>query len=481
MSRYNGTKFDCSSMQLTAVPGYLPSSIVELDLDTNSISGIVNDNFQLVPNIRKLVLSNNDITAIRKDSFVSIRKLKVLDLSANLIQTIDCEAFRYLSELEVLDLSRTAPMQPPEVGNCYKIEVADGRCRSLVPLLPFQETVPLRIERCTWKGLERLQTLSLQYTQLDKNFVSSSMFAGLSNLRSLDLSWNELSHLKSRMFSPLKELEELHLYYYLKNLYFEENPLSCDPAAEKLQIWMRNVSMNISFTRDGSLPWQTYICHTPQELIGVPILMVDFTENKKLTIVLLATCSSIAGLFCLLGFTLYTKRLEIRYRIFLYRRKRQQYHPLEVDFNREFKYDVYVSFNNKDGEWVENELVRLERAPNNLKVCVCYRDFPGGVNLFKCIEDAMKNSRKILFVVSNNFVRSKWCNFEIQYATGLLLDTNQNNVLFVVKENVPRREMSGLLALLMNVHKYLEWPNDERNRRTFQQELEMALQANIEI
>ena len=100
---------------------------------------------------------------------------------------------------------------------------------------------------------------------------------------------------------------------------------------------------------------------------------------------------------------------------------------VEDDFLHNYSYDAFVSYNVKDADWIFEKLIpNLEgslsdtslpstsskKPPlpssstnhNEIKLCVYDRDFIAGRAISECITDAIKNSRKVILVISRNFV-----------------------------------------------------------------------------
>jgi hypothetical protein len=74
-------------------------------------------------------------------------------------------------------------------------------------------------------------------------------------------------------------------------------------------------------------------------------------------------------------------------------------------------FDVFVSYNKKDAEWVWEELLpRLERA--DLRVCIDERDFLIGLPRLVNIERAVDASRHTLIVLTPNWISGEWNEFE---------------------------------------------------------------------
>ena len=62
-------------------------------------------------------------------------------------------------------------------------------------------------------------------------------------------------------------------------------------------------------------------------------------------------------------------------------------------------------------------------------MCWHLQDFIAGLTIEEQIMDAVMQSRKIIFVFSENFMKSPWCVLELQYALHRLLKTQTRCVI----------------------------------------------------
>jgi tetratricopeptide (TPR) repeat protein len=77
----------------------------------------------------------------------------------------------------------------------------------------------------------------------------------------------------------------------------------------------------------------------------------------------------------------------------------------------EYAYDVFVSYSHDDEEWVTDTLLpRLGEA--GLRVCIDYRDFVAGKPALVNMQDAAKNSRHTVLVLTPAWVESEWTLYE---------------------------------------------------------------------
>ena len=77
----------------------------------------------------------------------------------------------------------------------------------------------------------------------------------------------------------------------------------------------------------------------------------------------------------------------------------------------DFKYDVFISYSHKDEKWADKVLrQRLDDA--GLKVCIDYRDFEAGKMAILNMQDAAKESKHVVLVITRNWLNSESSLFE---------------------------------------------------------------------
>ncbi|KAJ8262436.1 hypothetical protein GJAV_G00166460, partial [Gymnothorax javanicus] len=132
-----------------------------------------------------------------------------------------------------------------------------------------------------------------------------------------------------------------------------------------------------------------------------------------------------------------------------------------------------------DSEWVEEFLVQeLEGSQPPFRLCLHKRDFLPGQWIVDNIIDAMEKSHTTLFVLSQHFVNSEWCKYELEFSHFRLFDENNDTAVLILlepiaKETIPKRFCK--LRKFMNSRTYLEWPEDEEQRPLFWHNLKDAI------
>lgn len=82
----------------------------------------------------------------------------------------------------------------------------------------------------------------------------------------------------------------------------------------------------------------------------------------------------------------------------------------------QFTYDVFVSYSDNDRSWVLDELIPNIEKRTEINICLHERDFQVGLSILENIIQCMDKSRCLLLVVSESFLKSNWCSFEMHLA-----------------------------------------------------------------
>ncbi|CAL8405231.1 unnamed protein product [Arctogadus glacialis] len=225
-----------------------------------------------------------------------------------------------------------------------------------------------------------------------------------------------------------------------------------------------------------------YTCSTPPSVADLP--MSEYRTSRMsceawlqaavalpvTMLIVLALCSA----FYACDGVWYTKMLWVW--ICVKRRGQKQANLLN---NTTFRYHSFISYSHQDSAWVESKLVpSLEGA--GLSLCIHERDFVPGQWIVDNIINCVEASYKTLFVLSNHFVQSEWCNYELFFAQHRAIDAQQDSLVFILLEPIPTNSLPKkflkLRRLLMQ-QTYLEWPMDERKQQVFWVNLRSMLQV----
>ncbi|KAJ8707766.1 hypothetical protein PYW07_011443 [Mythimna separata] len=100
-----------------------------------------------------------------------------------------------------------------------------------------------------------------------------------------------------------------------------------------------------------------------------------------------------------------------------------------------------------------------------------------GLSILENIVSCMDRSRSIMLILSQRFLLSQWCQFEMHLAQHRLLETRREDLTLILLEDIPRRLRPNTLHYLMLTKTYIVWPKDEAERPIFWKRLKKTLIA----
>ncbi|KAJ8315798.1 hypothetical protein KUTeg_007948 [Tegillarca granosa] len=154
----------------------------------------------------------------------------------------------------------------------------------------------------------------------------------------------------------------------------------------------------------------------------------------------------------ILSVLVYRYRFVLEYFILRIKRRLKKYKPLEDNF----EYDVFVSYSSLDYEWVTRCL--YVNLSGEFKVCLYDRDFIPGVPISENIINAIDSSRKVMFVITENFLNSSWGNYEMEMTRMHAFQNGRDSIVIVLlKDDIAVSDMPKVLRSLWWKVVCLQW------------------------
>ncbi|NXM50589.1 TLR21 protein, partial [Gymnorhina tibicen] len=398
------------------------------------------------PSLQTLNLSQNSLKSLEQTAKRTSRlpKLNNLDISQNNFGEIP-DACVWPKSLKYLNLSST---QIPRVTDCIPqtLEVLDVSANNLKEF-----------------GL-RLPALKELY--LTKNQLKTLPGATpIPNLVALSVRRNKLTSFSKEELESFKRMELLDA---------SDNNFIC--SCEFLSFLHHEAGI-----AQVLVGWPgEYVCDSPLAVRGAQVGAVHLS---------LMEChrSLVVSMICVLVFLVILLLVAVgyKYHVVWYvrmtwawlraKRKPKRAPPKDVC------YDAFVSYSENDSDWVENTMVReLEQACPPFRLCLHKRDFVPGKWIVDNIIDSIERSRKTLFVLSEHFVQSEWCKYELDFSHFRLFDENNDAAILVLLEPIQSKAIPKRfckLRKIMNTKTYLEWPAGEEQQQVFWENLKGALKS----
>ena len=348
-----------------------------------------------------------------------------------------CQTPVNLSGMKILNV-------PPDDLRCEKFN--SSKCPKQCTSYHQSNSDSIRLIDCRRRNLTEVPKnlpngmfeLRLEHNQIEKLTLSKT----LGNVTILYASHNKIHDVYLKDF-PI-ELKEIYLdsnklttlpkhfqNLTLSRINLQNNYFICDCKNQ----WMKNWLKRKRNAFVGGV--ESVRCSSGGGNQGKPLVFVnarDFVCAQKIeagrnsdgSIHNTSAISSyvVAGfLFLIIIMAVLLHRFRKELKLILY--TRFNWHPFDrVDDSDPSKiYDAFVSFNMRDKVWVEQTLQeKLEKGNPPYKLCVHYRDFIPGAPIAETILDCVKKSRRMIMVLSRNFIGISLRTFESLERTHELFD-----------------------------------------------------------
>ncbi|XP_028858509.1 toll-like receptor 5b [Denticeps clupeoides] len=507
------------------------NSLIMLNLSWNLVGEIYEKTFEHMPNLLVLDLSRNHIGAFGYRSFTGLSNLQILSLSENSItEMVDLTPLPKLQEL-YLDNNKIASLYKLSdfAGSAVIATMHNNRLRNLGDLYQVLATFPnvsyidfelnflsscfhdsaltphtsqliflnlkysaLQLIWSQGRCLDLFDHLSkLMYLMLGYNFLQSlppGIFSGLSSLHYLDLSYNSLTHLPPDIFpASLRALDlsfnflsspDPSVFQLLTNIDLSGNRFFCDCSIKAFQSWLNETTVAFN------TPLSQLQCEFPKEQLGTPIANFNTSTCEKDDEQFLETLQ----LYLFIGNTTFIMLVAlghiayVRFRgycFILYKR------AVSVVLDNSpkapepdgFQFDAYLCFSEHDYLWVEAALLkRLDSGfaqKNQIHCCFEARDFLPGEDHLVNIRSAIWGSRKIVCVLSKEFLKDGWCLEAFNLAQTRMLEELRDVLVVIVLGGIPHFQLRKYAAISTFLQKkeYLQWPEDSQDLEWFYDKL----------
>ncbi|CAL1272719.1 unnamed protein product [Larinioides sclopetarius] len=413
-----------------------------LDLSVTKIQEIEDYAFETLFSLEFLVLNGNSLHYFTNFTFSGLVNLTHLYLSSNYLQfSQPVYPLNHSPSLTTLYLQNNKIVSLPQgfFGNNYNLEILVMSNNALVP----------------W---------STQILRKNLSFII------------LDLAGNQIGYVTPMMLSDFNQVSEF--------LDLSRNPLNCSACGmEEFQYYMKSSNLTFGVPKSGEELDSSLICIEPAFLRGKPFLDVEMTlmqcaeiQEEVLNLFSLVLIVLVLLFFTITVYMCYFFRWYIRYWVFHVKAKVKEKIRHDIENGQHYAFDAFVSYNSNDNYWVAKYLIpSLEHMNPKYKLCIHERDFQVGRLITENILEAIETSRNVILILTEDFIKSEWCMFELHMAQHRLFDDSRDCLILVKLNGIDKKVYTKNLLYLEKTRVCLTWTKDKTDRKLFWERMRKAL------
>ncbi|XP_025085212.1 toll-like receptor Tollo [Pomacea canaliculata] len=451
----SSSDIDFSSDSISAQMFHHCPKLSFIILNNNNFSNVTDAKFQelfhRMPMLTTVYLGYLKIKTITSATFKGLSHVKELNLYSNAIEDLPDGVFDLLVNLTILRLDHNRLSEIRETT----FSVSTRQRLHLLDLSnnPYLCTCNVQWFR-SWLMDERQKFVKFPTGYVCAPFSSSSKQVGkttiMADVREAGKYNNKLSDFPQRKPQPISR--------HFQNVFHQQHQQPVDSAHNET---------SVSKSRG----------HVFLPPVHSTVYLSDFFLSDQAcllsqsTSLLTAVLAAVLVVFMLTFLVLYKYRWHIRlalYEAFRGNPQRRQQQP-----EREYEYDVFVSYANEDVDWVRQELIPTLEGRHGLRLCVHQRDFPVGGNIIDNISTCVHASKRVLFVLSPHFARSRWCQFELVFCQNYVMERDDVLVLTLLAP-ISGRDMTDAISAMFKTTTYLAWGEEDDARNAFWGRLVLA-------
>ncbi|KAF7989522.1 hypothetical protein HCN44_008196 [Aphidius gifuensis] len=476
------------------------TNIKHIFLQQNNLNVLPIGIFLNLKSLEKIDLSKNQIEIIPRNLFDDLSSLEELNLQGNKIYKIEMKAFIGPKNLQTvnlafnnLTLSSSSNKTPFEdLINIRNLDLSNNKISQLIQDL---------------KELKKLLTLNLAFNEF--KILNMHEFIFTSELIYIDMSDNKIKNIS---FDHIDEIYWPDIIKRIIQIKLSGNPLNCNCNINTLLLYLKE-KLKQKDKNSIILNVNNLICDEPKELqgsfvegldssyINCPIVdnnivntpvnnaanssvnnpsnkpnynadksvnntsnniannnddkNSDTSSNKWL----IGSCiflSVISILCCVVIVIYHFYHHEIK--IWLYDKKLCLWWVTEYEVEKSKNYDAFISYSDKDRDFVINNLINKLENGGQYKLCVHYRDWPAGEWIPDQVIRSVINSKRTVVILSKNFLSSEWAKLEFRTAYCHAMKNNKKKVIIVIYGDVPSADLlDDELREYLYMNTYVKW------------------------
>jgi hypothetical protein len=112
--------------------------------------------------------------------------------------------------------------------------------------------------------------------------------------------------------------------------------------------------------------------------------------------------------------------------------------------NYKKQYDIFVSYNQKSNKEIVNKVVSKLENEEKFKVWIDHRSMNAGTELYKKMEDGLRQSEIVLCFINKEYCESENCRFELSFT----IENKIKRIFIILEPNINKQNLHGVGILI---------------------------------
>ncbi|CAC5363656.1 TLR13 [Mytilus coruscus] len=415
---------NCTFDPLISFVNMIPPNTKHIYFESSNLGDIIIPNWMSYDTLEYISLRGNNFQNFL-GPVCNVTNVKILDLSENMCLNISKHFFIGFINLEELFIQGNLlgdAMKTFEHGGLFEKQLK-------LKILNISSNRIATLPNNFFAHVPNIETLDISHNLLtDWNVTISYLW----KLNVLDLSYNQITFLSDKAMEKLDKITSQNIKIRMMH-----NPFECSCDSLSFLLWFKKHR-----NRMGS--YSNVTCkNSERELIYVKDVLLSLQKkcSSKVGLIIGAGLFLFISLVMIFGAIVYRYRIRLRYSFHMFKRQYfGGYEPLHVIQN--YTFDAFISYADQDRQFVINRLIELEKKKGK-RLCIHHRDFIPGNEIAENIINGIHHSRKTICLITREFLKSNWCNYEFNIARmeGICSRERENIIIVILMEDIPFKQL----------------------------------------
>ncbi|CAC5359737.1 unnamed protein product [Mytilus coruscus] len=427
-----------------------PPNTEDIIIESARVGYSIPPSYISTSSVKKLILRNNQLYSFT-GPLCNFTHLQYLDLSGNRATDISSYVFGALPSLQYLALDNNILGNSKIFNTVNSIAIFENQT-NLKFLNMSSNRLSILFKKFFWRSTK------LRHIYLDHNLLVdwNVTIEHMNNLEHLDISWNQILYLSPNGMQLLEKSFSNNASINMLN-----NPLQCSCDSVIFFKWMQKHRKHFQY-------FYNYTCNYKGGIHTIKKANILLTKDcaSYIDVIVLSVIFIITFIAVVCTLLIYRFRWKLRYWYYVMKGA-YGYHRLETDDH--YQFDAFVSYADNDRHFPKDEMVDYLEKQRNIRLCIHHRDFIAGCGIAENITNAIHNSRKVVCVLSEDFLKSEWCMYEFNIALIEKTVARQGQDMIIMLR-LSRMDMKNIPTEIMYILKedtYIEYPENEEDRGIF--------------